>query len=362
MIEQVGLRPYDLPLHRAWGSARGGFARRRGWLVSVAADGLTGYGDCAPLPAAGTETADVAEIALISYLTRLTGQDVARCLAELDSDPTLNSTPAARYAIESALSDLASQRAQQPLRQWLAPDAADRLAVNAMLGTLGQVRADDLAAHAACGFRVCKLKVGIQTPTADLAALQMLAQTVNAEAIRLRLDANGAWTIDQARWVLEQLARFELPIESLEEPIIKPIPEHLAELQARVVFPLALDESLVTYLATHDLTQLGIKRLVLKPAVLGGLRRTLTLAQCAQATGIEVVMTSVVDSAAGLWPTVQLAAALNEPLAHGVATADWLAADLGPAPRACAGMIELSSQVGSGFELPATSDQLPANT
>ncbi|MGB5833742.1 MAG: o-succinylbenzoate synthase, partial [Thiohalocapsa sp.] len=63
-----------------------------------------------------------------------------------------------------------------------------------------------------------------------------------------------------------------------------------------------------------------------------------------------VVLTSLVESAAGLWASVQLAAATGSPLTHGLATGDWLARDLGLAPVPRAGRILLPDVAGSGFE------------
>ncbi|ADC61572.1 o-succinylbenzoate synthase [Allochromatium vinosum] len=362
MIEHAGFRPYELPLRHAWNSARGGFAQRCGWLVWVEADGLTGYGDCAPLPAAGTETHEAAGAALARLTASLPGQDVATGLAALDADGDTSETPAARFALECALTDLASRHQGLSLRDWLAPDSAPiaRISVNAMLGPLGTVRGEDLVTRHAQGFRVLKLKVGVETPASDLDALIALMRPPLVGAgldVGLRLDANGAWSFDQARRLIERLIQLRLPIESIEEPLTEPTPERLAALQALAPFPLALDESLPARFATHDTSRLagtdpaqfGVRRLVLKPAALGGLRRTLELARRAQAAGIEVVVTSLVESAAGLWPTAQLAGAIASPIPQGLATADWLAADLGRAPRPCAGRLELPDRSGSGF-------------
>jgi o-succinylbenzoate synthase len=350
VIERAGFRPYDLPLRRAWGSARGGFARRHGWLVWVVADGLIGYGDCAPLPATGTESHDAAGAMLERLVARLPGQAVETLSAALDVERDTAATPAARFALDCALSDLASRRRGLSLRHWLAPEAVDRLAVNAMLGTLGTVDHAALSLSREQGFRVLKLKVGVETPTSDLASLIALARPPSVGMdVGLRLDANGAWSFDQARWLIERLARLRLPVESIEEPLAEPTPARLAELQALAPFALALDESLPTRFAALDPAQLGVRRLVLKPAALGGLRRTLALARRAQAAGIEVVVTSLVESAAGLWPTAQLAGAIAGPIPHGLATADWLAADLGQAPRPHGGRLELPDRPGSGF-------------
>ena len=88
---------------------------------------------------------------------------------------------------------------------------------------------------------------------------------------------------------------------------------------------------------------------MLKPAALGGLRRTLALARAAQAVGLEVVVTSLIESAAGVWPTLHLAAVIASSIPQGLATADWLAQDLGEAPSPRDGRIQLPICQGSGF-------------
>jgi len=168
--------------------------------------------------------------------------------------------------------------------------------------------------------------------------------------VRLCLDANGAWDADQAEMMIALLNR--LPVESLEEPLRRSDDALLAALQAGARFPLALDESLVQ---RRPLTagRLPVRRLVLKPGVIGGLRPTLALARQAQAAGREVVLTSLIESAAGLWASAQLAAAIEAvpaaPLAHGLATAHWLARDLGRPPLVRTGRLRLSAIPGSGF-------------
>ena len=50
--------PYCLPLKRPWQTSRGSIGERRGKLYRLqTADGLTGWGDCAPLPEFGIDEA-----------------------------------------------------------------------------------------------------------------------------------------------------------------------------------------------------------------------------------------------------------------------------------------------------------------
>lgn len=350
------ISPYELPLRRAWESARGGFAQRRGWLIQIGVDGYVGFGDCAPLPAAGTETFAVAgDVLRQAQALQRPGIDLLERLAG-----ALATAPATRFALDCALCDLASRRRQLPLRHWLAAGAPATVPVNAMLGPLRALTPAALQAACAAGFTVLKIKVGLADPTAELKQLIELARDL-PPTIGLRLDANGAWERDDARRMIDGLR--QLPIESLEEPLRDPDSSALAALQARADFPLARDESLAGLVqgcaaAAGDPATLGVRRIVLKPAVLGGLQRTLTLARHAMAADIEVVVTSLAESAAGLWPTAQLAAAIGSPLPHGLATADWLAADLGPAPPLHQGRLYLPATAGTGFA-PAAHHALP---
>ncbi len=261
-------------------------------------------------------------------------------------DDRFTVTPAARFALECALLDLLSQVEGVPLRRLLAGDASDAVSVNGILGALATLKAADLQRAAGTGFIVVKIKIGVEEPDSEIARLTALALVMPA-AMRLRLDANGAWGFEEACRILDRLTG--LPIESLEEPLRIPDPSRLHALQERADFPLARDESLAGLSADMDLGGLGVRRIVIKPAVVGGLRSALDLSRRATTAGIEVVVTGVVESAAGLWPTAQLAAASGSMLPHGLATSDWLAEDLGVPPRLHGGSLSLSERPGSGF-------------
>jgi o-succinylbenzoate synthase len=344
VIERLELTPYRLPLRRTWQSARGVYQERTGWLVCAHADGLFGYGDCAPLPEAGTEDNETALAALTDWRTRAVGQPLERVLDWIEADRA--PAPAARYAVECALLDLAAQRASLPLRLWLDPAARDSVEVNATLGAPREATPETILASCRSGFRVLKIKVGLETPSVELRRLAALARRLPA-GTTLRLDANGAWSLDDASRMLDALNA--LPIESLEEPLRRPTSGELKRLQSSVAYPLALDETLHRSDGQIDLEALPVRRIVLKPAVVGGLRRTQELATRAAGLGIQVVLTSLIETAAGIWPSVQLAAAIPSRLAHGLATSGWLARDLGDPPATARGGITLGKRPGGGF-------------
>jgi len=167
--------------------------------------------------------------------------------------------------------------------------------------------------------------------------------------VSLRLDANGAWDGRTAAGFIDGCAA--LPVESLEEPLALPDPQALARLQAAAPFPLAADESLPR-LGLTALAEAGsVRRLVLKPPVLGGLRPSLAIARRARTAGLECVVTTLVESAVGGWTAANLAAAVDPEarLHHGLATGGWLAQDVAPAPTPAAGWLTLPETPGLGL-------------
>jgi o-succinylbenzoate synthase len=345
-IETVLLHPYCLPLRRPWTTARGRMLVREGWLVVASCAGIRGYGDCAPLPEAGTEFPETAWHALRVWRDRLPGQSIPQALESLSG--TSGHAPAAAYSMECALLDLESRLQGLPLHGLLNREATNSVPVNGALGPLDTLAESDLRQAAADGFRVLKIKVGVRDPRVELQGLRTLANSLPV-GLTLRLDSNGAWDLSTATRMIGDLAG--LPIECIEEPLTVPDPEALAGLQSCAGFPLALDESLPRLLADGlDLARFPVRRAVLKPAVIGGLGCTLDLAHRLRRAGIQTVVTSLVESAAGLWPTAQLAAAIGGRIPQGLATASWLTEDVGAPPLPLGGSLRLPDRPGSGFE------------
>ncbi len=340
--------PYCLPLRRPWQSARGLTGERRGWLVRAESGGLRGYGDCTPFTQAGSESRFDAGRVLRHWQEHLPGEDIDAALRLMVTGA--QKAPAASYAVECALLDLQSRLAGVPLRRWIAgPETGavpDWIAVNAMLGPSTEVSDEAVRRAVEADFRILKVKVGCADPEAEITQLAGLARGLPS-GVRLRLDANGAWDWETAARVIADLNA--LPVEALEEPLSRPDSAGLARLQALASFPLALDESLPQWIHGPQGAPFPVQRAVIKPAVVGGVTATLRLAERLRVLGIEVVITGLVDSAAGLWATAQVAAAVGSPIPHGLATWDWLARDLGPPPIPRAGRIALPGWPGSGF-------------
>jgi O-succinylbenzoate synthase len=144
---------------------------------------------------------------------------------------------------------------------------------------------------------------------------------------RIRIDANGAWDVEQAERALRELGRFGL--EYAEQPCATL--DELARLRRRVNVPVAADESIRRADDPMAVRAAGAADIVvLKAQPLGGVRAALAIAE---ACGLPVVVSSAVETSVGLAAGVALAAALPDlPYACGLATMSLLTQDVTAAP------------------------------
>ena len=212
----------------------------------------------------------------------------------------------------------------------------DRVGVNVTIPALGPDAAH--ARAAASGCRTAKIKVAEpgQDAADDLARVEAVRDALGPDG-RLRVDANGAWSVAEALARLTALARFGLEYAEQPCPSVEELRElRLALARRGVDVPLAADESIrraedplrVAELEAADVV-------VLKVQPLGGVRACLRLAE---RIGLPVVVSSALETSVGLRAGVALAAALPElPYDCGLATADLLADDVVTRPLLATG-------------------------
>jgi O-succinylbenzoate synthase len=154
-------------------------------------------------------------------------------------------------------------------------------------------------------FRTVKIKVAEPGQTlADDIARVAAARDFVGDAGRVRIDANGGWTVDEAEHAIRALETFDL--EYVEQPCAT-VPE-LADLRGRVHrmgILIAADESVRKASDPLAVARAGAADiLVIKVAPLGGVRRALELIDEA---GLPVVVSSALESSIGLEASFNLA-------------------------------------------------------
>ncbi len=204
----------------------------------------------------------------------------------------------------------------------------ERIEVNATIPVVPPVLAHRLARVGGAG--TAKVKVadpGVRLAE-DAERLEAVRDAMGPEA-RIRIDANAAWSREEALAALPVLDRAAGGLEYAEQPCAAL--EDLAALRRALDVPIAADESVrraedplrVARAEAADI-------LVMKVQPLGGVQRCLDLAEQA---GLPVVVSSALESSIGLSAGLALAAALPElPHACGLATATLLTGDLAAPP------------------------------
>jgi o-succinylbenzoate synthase len=185
--------------------------------------------------------------------------------------------------------------------------------------------ASDVAARmaVAAGCRTVKVKVGDPGGEERVRAVREAA----GAAVHLRVDANGAWDLEEAIRCLDRLARYD--IEMVEDPV--PTLDELARLRRRCSIPVAAESPIRTIADVAEMRRLeAADVLVIKPQRIGGIVAALRAAELA---GIPVVVSSALETSVGLAACLAVAAALPaSPYAHGIGTASLLAEDVTALP------------------------------
>ncbi|MGE0817069.1 MAG: o-succinylbenzoate synthase [Candidatus Nanopelagicales bacterium] len=225
---------------------------------------------------------------------------------------------------------------EQAAGEWPAPVRAS-VPVNAIVPALDPAEVAALVVDAvqADGCTTIKVKVGERGQTfaddvARVAEVRAALDDSGAADGLIRVDVNGAWTVQEAAERLDVLADVALGLEYAEQPCATQL--ELAELRTRTAVPIAVDEG-VRLSDDLDDRALDLVRdaadvVILKAIPLGGVRRSLALAE---RVGRPVVVSGSLDSSVGLAAGLALAASLPD-LRHacGLGTGRLLAADLVP--------------------------------
>jgi muconate cycloisomerase len=289
---------YEIPMRVRFEHARAGRAVSTGVLVRLQLeDGAVGWGEGIPRDYVTGETLESA-VAVIrdEYADRL-AHDVPLALAPLEDSGVVHN--AAWCACELAYLDAVGKSRRTRVADMLAGQLGlkpGRLLrrVSGILGSGGALKTRRrLWAMRLLQFRDYKLKVSTDADQdeANLAECRRqlgrgLRRKRGPTRRTLRVDANGAWNLEEAVRRAEQLARFG--VIAVEQPLAKGCEADLAELRRRTSVPIMLDESLITLDEAERLVRGGqVDLFNIRISKNGGLVQSLRLAQLAHRTGVD---------------------------------------------------------------------------
>jgi o-succinylbenzoate synthase len=154
----------------------------------------------------------------------------------------------------------------------------------------------------ALGFTCLKLKIGALDFQRELGLLKGIRDRFKADELEIRVDANGAFSPQDALPKLEELARLDL--HSIEQPIRAGQEEQMKELCRQTPLPIALDEELIGHFTLNDkhrvLDEIAPHYIILKPSLIGGWSGSDQWIDAAETRGIGWWITSALESNIGL--------------------------------------------------------------
>ncbi|MFB6842964.1 enolase C-terminal domain-like protein [Streptomyces sp. NPDC056361] len=196
------------------------------------------------------------------------------------------------------------------------------------------------------GFRSFKLKGGVFEPEREIAAIRALAEAFPGRP--LRLDPNGAWSVETSLAVARELGDV---LEYLEDPSSGT--DAMARIAARTDVPLATNMCVTTFEEIPDAFAKGAVRIVLADHhYWGGLHRTRELAALCRTYGIGLSMHSNTHLGISLAAMTHVAATLPD-LHHACDTHyPWQTEDvITPRPAFRSGHFPVPDTPGLGIHL-----------
>ena len=174
----------------------------------------------------------------------------------------------------------------------------------------------------AAGFDSIKMKVGALDFDQEIALLKTIRERFSKDEIVLRVDANGAFSPEEAPSKLDALAAFD--IHSIEQPLKAGQWEAMATLCNNTPIPIALDEELIGVFDTIQkqdlLDKIKPQYVILKPSFIGGFRGSQEWIDMANEREIGWWVTSALESNVGLNAITQWTYTLNPKGPQGLGT------------------------------------------
>lgn len=271
----------------------------------------------------------VGEISLIPGLSPETEPEIEQLLSELILNPSrfinnkdLTSFPAVKFGLETALHDL-----ENGGNKILYPSDFTKtkkgIQINGLvwMGTKAEMF-QRMKNKIESGFTCIKIKVGAVKFMDELDLLTYIRSQFSESDIEIRVDANGAFSTNEA---LEKLKRLsELKLHSIEQPIKQKQWDFMAKLCEQSPLPIALDEELIGITKKTERTKLldtiNPQYIILKPSLIGGLQDAAQWSQLAKKNNTGWWVTSALEGNIGLSAIAQWVSINGTKMPQGLGT------------------------------------------
>jgi o-succinylbenzoate synthase len=314
--------PYILDFKFSAKTSRGAMTDRKVWFIELTDEtGMIGVGEVAPIHRLSPEELDdVPEELdkLKSAIRKIILPKSQNEVFEVVQNLVSLHFPSIRFGLEMALLDLINGGQKKIFRHDL---QNVRLPINGLvwMGDKSFMK-KQITEKLDQGFSCIKLKVGALDFDTEIGLIRELRNI--SDDLIIRLDANGAFPVNEVLLKLKTLSRFN--IHSIEQPILPMQPEAMQIVCKKSPIPIALDEELIGLNSEQAriemLQEIRPHYLVLKPTLHGGFGSVKDWIDLAEMHNIEWWMTSYLESNIGLNAIAQFASLYDNEEHHGLGT------------------------------------------
>ncbi len=311
------------------GTSRGVLTQKLAWFVKLSKKedaSVFGLGECSIIeglsPDFESETQYVTKLILVleEFIQKITLENDYEYLTEIL--PDLKNFPSILFGLETAFIDLKNGGKQLFFKTDFSSGKTS-IPINGLIwmGNENFIQTQ-IEEKLSAGYSCIKMKIGLENFDEEFRILKHLRSRFSPTELILRVDANGAFPIDNASSYLDKLS--ELYLHSIEQPIKAGNWTEMGDLCARTKLPIALDEELIGINDIEEkiklLEKIKPQFIILKPSLHGGICGTKEWIKLTEERNIPWWMTSALESNIGLNAIAQFTAIYQNSLHQGLGT------------------------------------------
>ncbi len=295
------------------GTSRGVLTEKPSWFITLqyTETQATGIGEISIIPKLSPENEQIVE----NELNKLISNTQAYLQSEIKY-------PAIKFGIETALKDLHTAE-KDILYPSEFTEGKSGITINGLvwMGTKDEMyeRIKDKIEQ---GFRCIKIKIGAINFNDEIELLKFIRSKFDKHTLELRVDANGAFSPNDAINKLNKLSEYH--IHSIEQPIKQGQWAEMHKLCKNTPIPIALDEELIGIKSAKEketlINAIKPQYIILKPSLVGGLTETKEWSVVAEKNNINWWVTSALEANIGLNAIAQWTFKYGKKIPQGLGT------------------------------------------
>jgi o-succinylbenzoate synthase len=308
-------KKHVLEFKRPSGTSRGVLKTKETWFIIIEEQGKRGVGECGIL-----RTLSYDDVSEYEEKLKWTCENIHLGLSVLWTN--LLAFPSIQFGVEQAFLSLNNTTPFELFPSEFSK-GNDSIPINGLVW-MGEEEfmKQQIQEKLRQGFSCIKMKIGAIDFETELKLLKSIRKEYSKSDIELRVDANGAFSPENALEKLKVLS--ELDLHSIEQPIKQQQINEMARLCKESPLAIALDEELI---GVFDVTKkkniiqtIQPQYIILKPSLVGGFKGSNEWISIAKENNIDYWITSALESNVGLNAISQWTYALGSKMPQGLGT------------------------------------------